>query len=436
MKLYDTLSEKKKALSKPKGRPLRLFVCGPTAYDQAHIGHARTYIVFDTLVRYLRSRGFKIDYLQNITDISDKIIVRAKKLKKKPMELAHQFEEEYKNDMKALGVTAVDKYARASAHLREIRKQITTLIKKGYAYETDSGVYFEIKKFKNYGQLSKQNLGELRPGWRIELDSAKKDPLDFALWKKAPKSSASGEDDYGFASPWGKGQPGWHIEDTAISEKYFGPQYDLHGAAVDLKFPHHESEIAQQESASGKRPFVKHWMHAGFLLVNGAKMSKSKGNFITIKDFLKKYDANVLRLVVLSHHYRSPINYTDTLAKNYQAALEKIDKFLRTLTFQKDTTLSVDRDFQKALDDDFNTPKALAAIFGFLMIASKTKKDKKYLIDKLGVLGIKLELPDSGKLKKAEKILADREERRRQKDFKAADKLRSQIAKLGFVVED
>lgn len=397
-----------------------MFVCGPTVYDYAHIGHARTYIVFDVIARWLRQGGFKLFYLQNITDIDDKIIDRAKKQKKEPREIARFFEKEYLKDMKQLAVESVDKYARAGDHIKEIKAQIDTLLKKGFAYETDSGIYFEIKKFPRYGQLSKQKLNTLRPGWRIEPDPQKKDPLDFALWKKTKDSKI--------------GRPGWHIEDTAISEKYLGRQYDLHGAAVDLKFPHHESEIAQQESISGKRPMVKIWIHVGFLLANGEKMSKSLGNFITIRDFLKKYPANVLRLIVLSHHYRSPINYTAKVAKAHQSSLNRINKFMHTLVVTSAPSPSIDIDFKKALDDDFNTAKALAVIFDFIAAAPKTEKSKKYLSEKLAILGVNIKPPLIPA--KARELLKEREKARKTKDFKVADKIRNKINKLGFEIED
>ena len=224
--------------------------------------------------------------------------------------------------MKSLGVVSVDKYARAAGHLKEIKRQIAALLKKGFAYRTKSGVYFEVKKFGGYGKLSRQNLEETRRGWRIEPDPEKKDRLDFALWKNRQAGELA------WPSPWGAGRPGWHIEDTAIAEKFFGPQYDIHGGAVDLKFPHHESEIAQAEAASGKKPFVKIWMHTGFLLAGGEKMSKSSGNFITIRDFLKNRGAAALRMLVASRHYRSPLDYEESLAENAENSLRTIGEFL------------------------------------------------------------------------------------------------------------
>lgn len=419
MVVYDTLTEKKKRLIRPKKGAFRMFVCGPTVYNYSHIGHARTYIVFDVVARWLRHRGFNVFYLQNITDIDDKI---------KSLAEARRFEKEYFQDMEALNITSVDKYARASAHLSEIKRQIKQLLDKGYAYLTDSGIYFEVKKFPRYGALSKQNLEALRPGWRIEPDPQKKDPLDFALWKF--------ENKWNFPSPWGKGRPGWHIEDTAITEKYFGPQYDLHGAAVDLKFPHHDSEIAQQEAISGKRPMVKIWMHAGFLLVNGEKMSKSLGNFITIKDFIKKYPPDVLRLLILSHHYRSPVNYTNRLAQEHLSSWHNLEKFMRTIQVGKRQVnlAKIKKEFQRAMDDDFNTPKALAVLFKFAAQAPKTDQAKQFLSSQFKILGIELTIPKISV--KIEKLLLEREKYRQRKEFKQADRIREQIQKSGFYVED
>ena len=328
MKIYNTLSGKKEVVRASK-RPLKFFVCGPTVYDYSHIGHARTYVAFDIAVRWLEFSGFKVFYLQNITDVDDKIINRAKSENKNPLALARFFEKEYLKDMKSLGVVSVDKYARAAGHLKEIKRQIAALLKKGFAYRTKSGVYFEVKKFGGYGKLSRQNLEETRRGWRIEPDPEKKDRLDFALWKNRQAGELA------WPSPWGAGRPGWHIEDTAIAEKFFGPQYDIHGGAVDLKFPHHESEIAQAEAASGKKPFVKIWMHTGFLLAGGEKMSKSSGNFITIRDFLKNRDAAALRLLIASRHYRSPLDYEESLAENAENSLRTIGSFWKKRGWRK-----------------------------------------------------------------------------------------------------
>ncbi|MBI5147974.1 MAG: cysteine--tRNA ligase [Parcubacteria group bacterium] len=452
MKIYNTLSGKREVLRAPKGQAIRLFVCGPTVYDYSHIGHARTYIAFDIAVRWLKASGFNVFYLQNITDVDDKIINRAESENKNPLTLARFFEKEYRKDMRSLGIVSVDKYARAAAHLKEIKKQIAVLLKKGFAYQTKNGVYFEVKKFNGYGKLSRQNLEETRRGWRIEPDPEKKDPLDFALWK----NRKSGE--LAWPSPWGAGRPGWHIEDTAIAEKFFGPRYDIHGGAVDLKFPHHESEIAQAEAASGKKPFVKIWMHAGFLLVGGEKMSKSSGNFITIRDFLKNHDAAALRLLIASHHYRSPVDYSESLVQNAENSLKTIAEFLGKAELMKKrekkkktgagtgkrlNEKKYAEEFRGAMNDDFNAAKALAVVFDFIaslqrdlwtLSTADAKKAGNFVREKLSILGIEIK---TAKIPLKIKVLAEKREKlRRNKQFIPADHLRKTAESLGYSVED
>ena len=446
MLIYNTLTEKKEVFEKTDKR-LKLFVCGPTVYDHSHIGHARTYIAFDVIANHLRSLGYKLFYLQNITDIDDKIINRANNEKKNAREIASFFTKEYLKDIKALEIKSVNKYAPASKYIKAILRQISQLLAKGYAYKTSSGVYFEIKKFSDYGKLSKQDLNAVRSGWRIEPDPEKKDPMDFALWKFKKQNNEPS-----WKSPWGEGRPGWHIEDTAITEKFFGPQYDLHGGAIDLKFPHHESEIAQQEAISEKKPMVRFWLHTGFVLVNGEKMSKSLGNFITIKDFLKNYSSNILRYLIISHHYRSPIDYTEQLAIDAQNALQNIIQFLAKLSLIKNSAkienlkLEIENSeikFREAMNDDFNTPLALAAIFNLIneinpKIWDLSKKDAKKIIewvrDKLNAFKISVKLP---KIPLKIRLLAKKRELFRvNKQFTKADDLRKKINALGYSIED
>jgi len=467
MRILDTLSNKKIEIKKSKAG-LKLFVCGPTVYDYSHIGHARTYIVFDSFVKYLRFSKNKVFYLQNITDIDDKIINRAKNRDISPEKLAKQFEKEYYTDMKALNINSVNKYAPASKHIKEIQKQITVLLEKNFAYETKNGVYFQVKKFTNYGNLSKQNLNELRHGYRIEQDPQKKDPLDFSLWKRNPKLQAPNSTQIKnlklkiencepfWPSPWGWGRPGWHIEDTAITEKIFGSQYDIHGGANDLKFPHHESEIAQQESISGKKPFVKIWMHTGFLLIKGDKMSKSLNNFITIREFLKKNSSSDLRMIVFSHHYRSPVNYNDEILAQAKKSLNTIEDFMTTLKFvelnavNKKSAVNTkkilerfENDFKKALDDDFNTPKALSEIFNLInhMNHSLWKLSKKdAMAIKASVIKLlKLFEINTASVKiplKIAKLAQERHLSRQNKQFVPADRLRIKIERLGYLIKD
>ncbi|MDP2704078.1 MAG: cysteine--tRNA ligase [bacterium] len=464
MHIYDSLSGTKKILKKTRDT-LRLFVCGPTVYDDSHIGHARTQIAFDIIVRYLRARGWKIRYLQNITDVDDKIIKRAKEENKNPLNLAKKFEKSYYEDLKALNVTQVDTFARASDFIPQIVKQVKTLIRKGYAYTLkEQGVYFDIKKFKDYGKLGRRTVTQAEDGVsRIDDNINKRNKGDFALWKfvSVPKphtlvasgyTLVNGEPVWG--SPLGPGRPGWHIEDTAITEKYFGPQYDLHGGGLDLKFPHHEAEIAQQEAASGKKPFVKIWLHAGLIRVNEKKMSKSLGNFITIKDFLKLHPQEVLRWIVLSHHYRSPANYSEKLAENAKESMGTLREFLEKLVLVekkgrgknskiKSAEERAKKDFHAAMEDDFNTPVALAALFTLVNEINKdvwllSKKDarsiKKFLKETLQTLGISLKtevVPE-----KVRKLAEKRDLSRAHKQFMQADALRKSIEALGYRVED
>lgn len=464
--LFNTLSGKKELVKKPNGKPLRLFVCGPTVYDYSHIGHARTYLVFDGWVRFLRSQGIGVIYLQNITDVDDKIIERSRRERKSPLKLAAFFYNEYLQDMKRIGIESVDRYALSSRYIKEIQDEINRLIKKGFAYRTKRGIYFEVKKFKDYGKLSKQNLEELRAGYRIEPDPEKKDPIDFALWKfpKHERTQTRGEKalkknelvlvdgEPVWEAPFGAGRPGWHIEDTAISESNFGLTYELHGGGMDLKFPHHEAEIAQARALSLKKEFVKIWMHTGFLLVNNAKMSKSLGNFLTIRDFLKRYPAEVLRLLVFSQHYRSPLNYTDKLSWETKSGWEGLTEFFGKLELvaknggKGGKTAKIkefENKFYEALSDDFNTPKALAMAFGLIKgiqpkVWNISRKEAGVVAQSLraafGILGFNIKNPPI--IERARKLAFDREELRRNQQFIQADSLRKKINSLGFQVED
>jgi cysteinyl-tRNA synthetase len=303
--IFNTLTGKKDLIKPINGKKINLFVCGPTVYDYSHIGHARNYLVFDSFVKYLKYSGFSVFYLQNITDIDDKIIARARERGVSVKDLAVAFEKEYLKDMKALGINSVSKYARATSHIKEIISQIKRLNEKGFAYKIEGdGIYFDISKFKRYGKLSGRTaLGAEDAVSRIDYSSKKKNRGDFCLWKLKQEGAEPS-----WPSPFGDGRPGWHIEDTAITEKFFGAQYDIHGGARDLIFPHHEAEVTQMESISGKSPMVKYWMHVGFLTVNGQKMSKSVGNFITISDFLKRCPPNYFKFFVAKNLWSPPID--------------------------------------------------------------------------------------------------------------------------------
>jgi cysteinyl-tRNA synthetase len=452
IKLYNTLSGKKEEL--PDQKKLRLFVCGPTVYDYLHIGNARTYIFFDFFAKYLRSQGYDVFYLQNITDIDDKIIRRASEEQEEPAKLAKKFTEAYFDDMKSLGVTAVTKYAPATNFITQIAAQVERLADKGYAYLIDGdGWYFDISKFSDYGKLSHRTAIEAEDSVsRIDDSVAKKNKGDFALWKLSKPDASHGD----AAEPsWntqvGIGRPGWHIEDTAISEYYFGPQYEIHGGGVDLKFPHHEAEIAQQEAVSDKKPFVRDWMHVGTLLIEGKKMSKSLGNYITIRDFLTNHSPEMLHWITLTHHYRSPIDYSPKLVQQAAASLNTLGAFIAKLGTANGKE-SVDADkavkkyslkFHEALADDMNTPAAIASLFELStqfqpkvwgLKKSEAKAIRNHITDSLETLGISLKAPKIPA--EVEKMAKEREKLRASKQFVKADELRKHVSSVGFEIED
>lgn len=452
-----------------------MFVCGPTVYDYIHIGNARSFVIFDTLAKHLRHRGYDVFYLQNITDIDDKIINRARELHQDPAEYAAQYTQFFLEDTKKLKITAVTKYAKASEHVKEIIAQVKTLVDRGYAYtapaikaegqdtiNTDANhdVYFNISKYEidfpgQYGKLSGQDAHDLEEGSRILLEANKKDPRDFVLWKAQNYNYEPT-----WQSPWGVGRPGWHIEDTAISEKYFGQQYDIHGGGIDLKFPHHEAEIAQQQAASGKIPFVKHWMHNGFLEANSEKMSKSLGNFATVHDLLEDHSPEVLRFYLLSAHYRSPLDFNDTSLIQAEAGVTRIAEFIDRLVFFDDKQLAppatdseitaqaakFSQDILAALDDDFNMPQAIGILFDFIRAmnqrinAGQIDRDTtRYLLEVLDVADHVFGIVPRRSVKLPQEIselAKQRQEAKDAKDFEKADKLRAQIIQLGYQLDD
>ena len=438
LKLYNSLTRKKEIFKPIKKKRVRLFVCGPTVYDYTHIGHAKTYIQFDIIAKYLRFKGYNVFYLQNITDLDDKIIKRAQEERTDPLKLAHEFEKYYHEDEKKLGINSVTKYARATDYISQIVKQTETLIKKGYAYKISDGFYFNIKKFKDYGKLSKRTvLGAEDAVSRIDDNVEKRNKGDFCLWKISKQNEPSWD------TKLGKGRPGWHIEDTAITETHFGPQYDIHGGARDLIFPHHEAEIAQMESASGKKPLVKYWMHTGFLNVGGRKMSKSLGNLITVKNALKKYDYRVLRFFYISGHYRSQINFSEKSLEKAENALERLNDFAKEIKSGKkdDAKLlkELKKNFFKAMDDDFNTVRALAMIFDFIRKSYKKRVGGKKTFEFFREINKIFDILDFGEEKIPDQIknlVAEREQARKNKDFKKSDQLRAKIKSLGYWVED
>ncbi|MCH8004102.1 MAG: cysteine--tRNA ligase [Nanoarchaeota archaeon] len=440
LKLYNTLTRKKEVFKPIKDKKVNLFVCGITPYDYAHIGHAKTYVQFDIIVKYLKYRGYKVTYLQNVTDIDDKIIKRANERKEKPITLARNFEKEYIKDMKALGVDSVDRFARATDYIKEIQKQIKTLMDKGYAYGIENdGIYFNLSKFPDYGKLSSRKSEEAEDAVsRIDESKSKINKGDFCLWKKSKENEPKWKD------PWfNGGRPGWHIEDTAISEKYFGQRYDMHGGARDLIFPHHEAEIAQMESASGKKPFVKYWLHTGFLNVKGQKMAKSLGNFITIREALKKFDSKALRFFYLSAHYRSPIDYSEELLGQAKHSLERLNDFVRKVRYSKeidDNKLieKTKKDLIMYMDDDFDTPKAWAVIFDFVKEVNKKgggKKSYELMLEFNKIFNV-LETEEEKIPSEIKKLVKERDKARKEKNYEKADKIREEIKNKGYILED
>ena len=458
LRIYNTLSRKKEVFKPIHGNRVNMFVCGPTTYDLSHLGHARTYVSYDIIARYLRYKGYSLFYLMNITDVDDKIINRAENIGTNPLELAQEYERYFYEDMATLGIRSVNLFARASEHIPEIIDQVKTLVDKGYAYETETGVYYDITQFKDLGALSHQKPSELRKH-RIEPDPTKRSAQDFALWKKR------GPEELGWDSPWGRGRPGWHIEDTAITTHYFGPQYDIHGGAVELIFPHHEAEIAQAEAATGRKPLVKYWVHTGVLKVDGKKMSKSLGNFVTVRDALKKYSPEVLRFFFASAHYRSIIDFSEASLEQAERSLQTLRNALsnvRKLTLKPGIEKNEEelekkilrcRDkFVKAMDDDFNSPFALTALFDLANEVNKFVDSHKIinanLLEKIvntfkelgGIFNIlqeeerKVDLRSVGDL--VDLFIELRKEFRESKDWQMSDKIRSRLKDLGIILED
>ncbi|HLC74796.1 MAG TPA: cysteine--tRNA ligase [Candidatus Nanoarchaeia archaeon] len=443
IKLFNTLTHKIQAFKPIVPKKINLYVCGPTTYDYSHIGHAKSYIQFDVIVKYLRWRGFDVRYVQNITDIDDKIINRANEEKRKWDELALFFEKTYLEDMRQLNVTSVSKQVRATEHIPEMIEQIKGMVKKDIAYDIDDGVYFDISTFKSYGKLSKQKLDELKQH-RVEPNTQKRNPGDFSLWKKAKPNEPF------WNSPWGKGRPGWHIECSAMGEKHLGTTYDIHGGGIDLIFPHHEAEIAQIESLTSQ-PFVNYWLHNGFLMINNEKMSKSLNNFITIRDAFKKWGAMAVRFLFATAHYRSPINFTEASMASAKAGFEKLQnthreaqrrmKELPSITVKDVQLRELKKRFAAAMDNDFDSPQASAVLFELCHLINSCG-DRKILTKAVAlfeeftsVLGFvfekNVEVPNA-----VADLVKQRESARKNKDWKRSDLLRAEIEKKGYAVDD
>lgn len=468
--LFNSYTRKKENIHPLKKGKLSLFVCGPTVYNYIHLGNARTYISFDMIVKYLRFSGLDVFYLQNITDIDDKIIARANETGVSAKDLALEFEQKYYQDMRELGVDSVNEYARATDFIPEIITQVNVLLEKGYAYDIPGdGIYYDISTFEDYGKLAGRTAEQADDGVsRIDEAVEKRNKGDFALWKRSKEGEpawdfttgkylgmgdSEGVPAYAKASA---GRPGWHIEDTAITEKYFGPQYDIHGGARDLIFPHHEAEIAQMEAISGKKPLVRTWMHTGFLTVQGEKMSKSRGNFITAREFLRDHSPRLFRLLALKHHYRLPFDYTENALHQTEAELRYLDTFTDRLRVRagsahplaSDSSNRIMEDWKSAMNDDFNTPKALASLFELASEGNRLLDENKLSPEHaMGILGI-LQAIDSvfsflfqsrqevAVPHEIQEIVARREQARQEKNWKESDVLRESIEEKGWEVQD
>ncbi|MEM2005611.1 MAG: cysteine--tRNA ligase [Zestosphaera sp.] len=458
LRIYNTRTRSLEIFRPLNGNRVFMFVCGPTVYDHSHIGHARVFVFFDVVARWLRRLGYSLFYIVNITDVDDKIVGRAVEEGVHPLDLARRYERYFLEDMASLNVTTPNLYARASDYLKEITEQIETLLAKGYAYVTPTGVYFDISTFSDYGKLSGRDPEELVVH-RIEPDPTKKNPGDFALWRVRPRH------EFGWESPWGYGRPGWHIEDTAITIRHFGLQYDIHGGAVELIFPHHEAEIAQAESFSGVKPFVNFWIHVGLLTVGGEKMSKSLGNIVTIREVIDKYGANTLRLYLLQTHYRSPIDFTWDALDNARRTFSKVEvaySRLRQLEIRNDDEVNEDEktllsriegarmDFDESMNNDLNTAEALAAYLDAVSaineysnrrsdVSIRTLNSVTLTMDYMNnVLGFTI-VPEvqGGALEELVKLIVDvRSELRRRKLWDLSDSIRDRLKGLGVELQD
>jgi cysteinyl-tRNA synthetase len=460
LQIHNSLTKRKQPFSPIDENHVRMYVCGMTVYDYCHLGHARMMVVFDMVVRYLRARGYRVTYVRNITDIDDKIIKRAKENAESFEAVTERFIGAMHEDFEALGVLRPDIEPRATEYVPQMQAMITALLEKGFAYRGSNGdVYYDVSRFEKYGALSGQQLGKLRAGARVEIDEAKDDPLDFVLWKAAKPGEPSWD------SPWGPGRPGWHIECSAMSSQNLGEPFDIHGGGMDLKFPHHDSEIAQSEAATGKE-FVRLWMHNGFVRIDDEKMSKSLGNFFTIREILARYDPEVVRYFLLASHYRSPVNFSDKSLDQARRSLTTLYTSLRGLEIPDYVAEQISRFLQstfaarffRAMDDDFNTVEALAALFDLANYLNRLREEGhqqairhgailRHLGEIIGLLQRdpeeffqrKIEITVADKVPITEHIEALIEQRavaRQRKDWAEADRVRDELKARGVILED
>lgn len=458
MKLYNTLTRKKEEFVPLVEKEVKMYSCGPTVYNYFHIGNARPFIIFDTLRRYLEYRGYNVKFVQNFTDIDDKMIKRANEEGTTVKDVSERFIREYFLDADGLGIKRATIHPRATETMDEIISLVKKLQDKSFAYEVNGDVYFDTRRFSGYGKLSHQSMDELDTGNRIDVDERKRDPMDFAVWKAQKPGEPAWE------SPWGLGRPGWHIECSAMVMKHLGETIDIHSGGLDLIFPHHENEIAQSEAATGK-PFARYWLHNGFINVNNEKMSKSKGNFFTVRDIVKEFDYEVIRFFMLSAHYRGPINFSDDLLLAAKNGLDRIYTCIENLNFLvsdgnvtesnglkeselKDRLLELKIKFIEAMDDDLNTADAIAALFEMVKeintavsIPSVVSKDvivfAKNLLKELGgVLGILQKEGEKSLDREIEELVALRQQARKDKNWKLSDEIRDKLKERGFTLED
>ena len=457
MKIYNSMTREKQEFVPITPGEVKMYSCGPTVYDYFHIGNARPFIVFDTMRRYLEYKGYKVTFVQNFTDIDDKMINRANKEGITVRELGERFIAEYFKDADSLGIRRADIHPKATENIDAIIDVVKSLEDKGYAYNVNGNVYFRTKKFDDYGKLSHQPLEELEAGARIDISDEKEDPMDFALWKAEKPGEPSWD------SPWGKGRPGWHIECSAMVNKYLGNTIDIHSGGKDLIFPHHENEIAQSECANGC-DFARYWMHNGYINIDNKKMSKSLGNFFTIRDILEKYKPEVVRFFMLSAHYRSPVNFSDTLMQQAKSAMERVYTCIDSVKFSLEN--SVDRElteseielknalvaarkrFTDSMDDDLNTADAISSIFDIVNVANKVLLKEggnaKSILDETldtiaelgGVLGLFEKKEEASLDAEIEALIEKRNQARKNKDFAEADRIRDELKARNIVLKD
>lgn len=456
MKVYNTMTGKKEEFIPIDDKEIKIYVCGPTVYNYFHIGNARPFVVFDTLRRYLEFTGKNVKFVQNFTDVDDKIINRAKEEGLTAGEVSEKYIEEYFKDAKALNVKKATVHPKVTQTIDDIIAFVKTLIDKGYAYEIDGDVYYSTRKFDEYGKLSNQDIEELEAGARINIEEKKKDPMDFALWKARKEDS-----EIAWESPWGMGRPGWHIECSTMAKKYLGDTIDIHAGGQDLSFPHHENEIAQSEACNGAT-FANYWMHNGYITINNEKMSKSKGNFFTVRDILNEYDGEVIRFFLLSGHYRNPINFSDLLMEQAKAGLERITnlrdnlKYLAglkkgELTAQEkeflDSLSKYQDEFVAAMEDDLNTADAITAIFEMVTAINTyirndcssafAEEALKVLLKFSNVLGLlEADSKEEEISDEIKNLIEERQNARKEKNFVRADEIRDLLKEKGITLKD